>query len=468
MSTCQDTNINQVPLLKAVRASIVDVHGNITELQEKHSFWAARGLRKMQREVLKVGKTKILLPINRNTMTATMPLDFGADIFVGAIVNGKKVQMKASGKFADVCNIQEVPLEDACTSCGQDKTICEDLSITESVVLVVINGSTYENVTVKKMYPNGDYYLEKSFWYQDIETGAAVQAPLQREFITNFGLNPCGCIGKTPENIQKLQTHCYDCYCCNYAECSRDISSYEYAIMEDTGLIQVEYNYPYDFIYLEYLGFMPKRNGQYMVPEVAFETIVEWTKWRAIKDKNGVERWRIKDAENYYNEARGRMVQQLTRTSISRIISIFRSTPKFNLDYDNSWYSCFDKNAFQNTISLLNGATGGSASGGDNTTIINNYPTTIINNASYQLAVKTGNGSGHPVNNTDTYQNNLLVNATDVNFIIVAKQILSKIDGDFEFYPTAEGVYSAGTIKLLNGNKFFTPDSLIIPYNKTS
>lgn len=463
MNTCQDTNINQVPLLKAVRASIVDVHGNITELQEKHSFWAARGLRKMQREVLKVGKTKILLPINRNTMTATMPLDFGTDIFVGAIVNGKKVQMKASGKFADVCNIQEVPLEDACTSCGQDKTICEDLSITESVVLVVINGSAYENVTVKKMYPNGDYYLEKSFWYQDIETGAAVQAPLQREFITNFGLNPCGCIGKTPENIQKLQTHCYDCYCCNYAECSRDISSYEYAIMEDTGLIQVEYNYPYDFIYLEYLGFMPKRNGQYMVPEVAFETIVEWTKWMAIKDKNGVERWRIKDAEKYYTGARARMVQQLTRTSISRIISIFRSTPKFNLDYDNSWYSCFDKNAINSLVSgVSGGASSPGAGGGDsNTTIINNYPTTIINNPSYKLAVKTGNGPGHPVEGQTSYQNNLFIQATDIEFIFLAKQTLSKIDGDF----THDA--ATGTIQL-TGLTFFNGDSLIVPYNKTS
>lgn len=464
---CIEQNKRQVPLIKAVKAAITDTWGNISELQQLFSHWGARELKQLQMEVLKVGKTKVLIQVNRNTMTGTLPIDFGQDLFVGYIRDGKKISLKLSSRIADVCNIQEIPFEDTCTSCGQDKTICEDLSVTEEVTLVVINDNTYENKVIKKLYPNGDYYLETTKWYADVETGVAVQAPTQKEFITNFGLQPCGCLQQTEENIQRLQTHCYDCYSCNYACHCNEKSNYEYAIFEDTGLIQLDYDYPYDFVYLEYLGFMPKRNGQYMVPEVAFETIVEAIKLRSIKDKKGVERWRIQDKRDDYKMARKTMMRLLTSVSISQIVSAMRSIPKFNIDYNDSWYRCFDNNAFQNTASLLSGASGGSSSGGgsgsggDNTTIINNYPTTIINNGSYQLAVLTGSGAGHPVNGASTYQNDLLKNSSDTEFIIVAKTIYSKINGDFSINTTT-GVVD------ISPNAFFDGDSLIIPYNKIS
>lgn len=112
MSECNDITQKQVPLMKVVKAAIVDVYGNINELQQLYSHWAARGLRMLQREVLKVGVRKVLLQVNRNTMTATLPLDFGEDTFVGYIHNGKKGSMRTSHRIADTCNIEEIPYED--------------------------------------------------------------------------------------------------------------------------------------------------------------------------------------------------------------------------------------------------------------------------------------------------------------------------------------------------------------------
>lgn len=456
MSDCLDINKRQVPLMKVVKAAIVDVYGNITELQQLYSHWAARGLKMLQTEVLKVGVRKVLIPVNRNTMTATLPLDFGEDTFVGFVNNGYKSGMRQSHRLADISNIEEIPFEDVCSSCGEDRTICEDLAITEESELVVINASTYENKVIKKLYPNGDYYTETTKWFKNLDTGLAEQAPVQREFVTNFDLKPCGCLQKSDVNIAKLKDHCYSNYCCNFSGPCREVSTYEYAIHEDTGFMQVEHSYPYDFVYLEYLGFMPKKNGQYMVPEVAFETLVEWIKWKAIKDKKGVERWRINDTKDDYIAARKMMMKVLTRVSLSTIISRLRSIPKFNLDYDDSWYRCFDPKASVRLLPPASTSTGNSTS-----TVINNYPSTIINNASYQLSVKTGAGPGHPVDDTSSYQNNVLKEATDINFIILAKQILTKDDGDFTHDPI-EGKIN------LTSLKFFTDDVLVVPYNKTT
>jgi hypothetical protein len=205
---------------------------------------------------------------------------------------------------------------------------------------------------------------------------------------------------------------------------------------------------------------MPKVNGQYMVPEVAFETLVEYVKWKSIKDKKGTELWRIQMTFDDYIRERKNMMKILTRVSLSDIISAVRSTPKFNLDYNNSWYSCFSVNGFNNANSLLSGLSGGS-SGNVDTTIVNNYPTTIINNGSYQLSVKAGNGTGHPIDGENVYQNNILKKATDLNIIFLAKMTLTKDDGDFSFDAVS------GTITLTNST-FVTGDTLIIPYNKTT
>ena len=445
------------PLVKVVKAAIVDTYGNISEQQELFSHWAARGLKKLQRETLDLPVKKVMLQVNKNTRTATLPISCEHVLFVGMIDDrGRKVAFKKKNKIADTCNIVDVTTPDVCPTCGQDTSICEDLSITEDVELVVINNSTYENKTVKKMYPNGDYYLEKTVWYLDVSNNT-VSSRVDKEFITNFGLKPCGCLETDLSTIDKIRQYCPDTYSCYYSCACSDISDYYYNIFDETGLIQFDFNFPYAKVYVEFLPFMEKIGGQYVVPEVAFETLVEWTKWRAIKDKKGVEKWRIDSAKESFEQERGNMNKIQSRVSLDFILNAARSIPKFNVEYDYDWYSCFSKNSLQ---SALSGVSGGSsiAIGGGGGTVVENPAVTLIN-THFQLAVRTGDGPGHPVNDTNTYQNNVLKNATDINYIILAKQLLTKLDGDFTF-DSSTGIIT------LTGLKFFTPDSLIIPYNK--
>lgn len=456
---CVKENSRLIPLIKVVKAAILDQYTDIQSTQQLYLHFAGRGYKKLQREVLKQGGRKVMLTVNKNTQTATLPLDFENETFIGIINSrGSKQALKLNTDLADNCSYEEIESEDKCTSCNQDKTICQDLEVTESVELVVIGGDTYENKVIKKLYPNGDYYLETITYVPSLD-GGTVSAKRSKEFITNLELKPCGCLETTTDNIEKIKTNCYDTYCCYYSGCDNQCSEGGYRIFPETGLIQFDFNFKYSKVYLEYTGFLPKKNGQYMIPEVAFETLVEWIKYKSVADKKSVSRFDKEYALNQYRRERGNMLKILGRVSLSSIIDASRRMPKFNIDYSNDWYSMFGCNN-----DLLNGSTGGSVSSNSSpsNTVVNNYPATIINNASYQLAVKTGSGTGHPVEGNSTYQNNILKGATSVNFLLLAKQTLVLLNDDFTFDS------ATGTIALLNGNTFFNGDTLVIPYNKTT
>ncbi len=449
---CVSENSRMVPLIKVVKAAIVDTYGDINSLQQLYLHWAGRGFLKLQREILKLGVKKVSLTVNANTKTATLPLDFETETFVGIIDrNGHKIPLNKSPKLADNCNYDEVAAEDKCTSCGQDKSICEELSVTEETTLVVINSSTYEDKIIKKLYPNGDYWLETTKHVLSL-VDDTVTPLVTKEFITNLGLKPCGCLETTTENIANIRTHCYDTYCCHYSSCNDSCAplQYGYRIFPETGLIQLDFNFPYSKIYLEHTGYIPKKNGQYVVPEVAFETLVEYIKWKEIKDKRGVEKWRIESAERSYYRERGNMTKIRGRVSLAAIMHSMRKGPKFNVDFDNDWYSCFRRVEATTTVS--------DSTGSITTSVAS---TTIINNGSYQLAVMTGNGPGHPVEGQSTYQNNLLKGSSDTEVVWLANQTLTKIRQDF----TIDTV--TGTIDI-SPNTFFNGDALVIPYNKIS
>ena len=159
------------------------------------------------------------------------------------------------------------------------------------------------------------------------------------------------------------------------------------------------------------------------------------------------------DALESYKRERKNMMKVIGRIPLSVIVQSTMTLPKFDIDYGNSWYNqCFNSAIGQQVATIA--ASNPSANTDCCTT------TTFINRTSFTLAVKVGD-SGAPVNDTSTYQNNVLKGATDLNYIFLAKQILTIKDGDFTFNSTT------GTIDI-SPNKFFTGDSLIANYNKNT
>jgi hypothetical protein len=84
---------------------------------------------------------------------------------------------------------------------------------------------------------------------------------------------------------------------------------------------------------LEYWGFIPKINGQYRVPEVAFETLVNWIKFKSVENRKGVTGQDKVWALERYKEERKNMQKRLGRFSLNIIIQSIGLIPKFDLQF---------------------------------------------------------------------------------------------------------------------------------------
>ena len=328
MKDCRE-NMGLVPLSKVVAAAIIDSYGDINRTEQLYSHWAARGLKKLYQEDLPYISRRALLPVNKNTHTASLPIGFQYETFVGIIENGEKVALSINPNLVNNSSI-EVEEAEVCPRCHQDAGICEDLVVTEVVKEISINDSLYPETVTKKLYPNGDYYLETSTPVLNMESGE-VEYTIKKEFIVNFDLNPCGCPKKTDENVGKIEKYCHDVYACYYIPCGCNKKVGGYRIFEETGLLQLEPGFDYDDVYVEFKSYLIKINGKYMVPEVSFETLVEWTKFKRMQgldkyttyDKN----WQLEQ----YKRERGNMEKAANKVSLRVIVDYLRSVPKLEL-----------------------------------------------------------------------------------------------------------------------------------------
>lgn len=343
---CTSYNKKLVPLRRVVAASVIDKYEDLGRSQEYYTHWAARGLRKLQNEVLKKGMRYAMLTINKNTNTATLPPDFDYETFIGTIYNGIKVPMRLRGDIAPHKSyIETISGVDKCTSCEQPKSICNDLHITEEVNIVTIEGQDYEEKVIKKLYPNGDYYIETLTPVKDFETNA-ITTTTTKEFVTNFDLKECGCLETTTDNLEKLESACPEIYGCYYAPCDCECvpQSGSYRIFEELNIIQF-YGINVDKVYIEYVSFITKISGQYYVPEVAFETLVNFVKFKSVENKKGVALSERNWFLDQYKRERRNMEKILGRVSLSSIINSVGLTPKFNFSSGNDWYWRFCGNA---------------------------------------------------------------------------------------------------------------------------
>lgn len=335
MTDCKPEILRTVPLYRVVAAAIVDTHEDIGKVEQVYSHWAARGLKKLEREVLKTTIRKVLLPINRNTNTATLPPDFEEETYVGLIINGKRVRLRPRANLVNADKIETIACENKCPRCDQDKAICEELTVTEDVELIDVNGIMSPKTVIKKLNPDGSYYLETTTPVWDIETEAVIYVTT-KEYITTIDLKPCGCPEDTVENVEKIKCCCPDVYNSYYIPCdnSCDEKYGGYRILEGVGIIQLE-NVDADYLYMEYRGYLPKINGQYHVPEIAFETLVNYIKFKNVENRKSAPAWeRLWTLEQYRRE-RGNMEKVQGRISLSAILSRIGITPRFDIDYIN-------------------------------------------------------------------------------------------------------------------------------------
>lgn len=450
---CPDKLKKLVPLSKVVSASIIDTYSDIGTAQQLHFHWAARGFKLLQSQILKQGGRRALITVNQNTRTASLPADFDEETFVGYIKHGKKYPIPLRTNLINDNSITTIPCEDSCHKCGQDSSICNDLTVTESEKIVVVGDTTAAETTIKKLYPDGSYFLETTVPYWDIANSIVAHTTL-KEFIATIDLKDCGCINPTVENIETIRNCCSDCYACHFApcgDCDKDCGGY--AIFEDRGLIQFDWKFRHEQVYIEYRGFIPKLNGQLAVPEVAFETLVEWTKFRSIEGKKNVSNsdklWR----KSMYTNAKKDMVKVMARLSLDDIIYIVSLTPKY--DWTAPSWNDYCPVSTNNTVTITN------------SNVCDSNAVACSNNGSspvltpFQIAVKVPETetAGLPIPGLSTYQLEVLKDALNLEYIIVNNANETKQLNQFTFDS------AAGEIDR-NPNVWFVGDVLIMNFNK--
>lgn len=455
--------LKMVPLSKAVSAALVDSYSDINKagIQQMFFHWGARGFKKLNEESIGLGKSKTLIKINKSTGTATLPVDFNYELFVGVIDSrGRKVMLRPRFDLADTKHIDQLECIDSCKKCGQNKGICKDLSITEDTQVVVIDDSPYEQTIIKKLYPNGDYYLETRIPVKNIDNGL-VEYTTQKEFVAKLSLKPCGCIDENVDaNIDIIKNACPEVYSCYFSPCVEVSQVGSYQIFEDTGLMRVNVPLSYSYIYMEYVGALPKINGAYYIPEISFETIVSWIKYKSLDGKRNITLSEKNRAFQMYSNERKNMEKVLFARSISlsEILQSAMSLPKFDIyipmDYDNCGGAMFPTEPSSGTSSPTQTIT---SSGGTSTP-------PVTNNQQYiplSIAVIAGAGAGSPIVGGNVYQNDKLKGAIGVDSIIVNNNTELKIKGEFVLDTVAGTItrYQPGTV---TPNNWEVGDVLVI------
>lgn len=463
MTDCSLELKRTVPLYKVVMSAIVDSMEDIGKVEHRYSHWATRKLKQLNRQSLKTGKRSVTLTINRSTNTATLPPDFDYESFVGVIVDGKRIALKLRPELVDSKNVEDIPCDDTrCPKCDQDTQICNDLTVTEDTVLVTIHDSVYEQTTIKKLYPDGSYYLETRIPVWDEDNNVVIYTTT-KQFIAALSLKPCGCIDDTPENIETIKCCCFDVWAQYYAPCDNSctINYGGYRIFENTGLIQFDTVGKFSKAYMEYYGFMPKKNGQYQVPEVAFETLVKWVQFMDVDGKRNIpnveKRWRL----DRYEVERKAMDKEMGRISLSQIIQSIGLIPKF--DIGESLYDSIC--AGTETTTTTTTTTVAATPACDAAAVAQACYSTTKGLVPFQIAIMAGMGNGTPTPGSNSYQLDALKGALNLNEIKVNNGNETILAGQFSFDS------SLGELKRYQGdgvtpNNWASGDILIANFSK--
>lgn len=323
-----------IPLTRIVKRAITDMYADYEKDQARYTMWAVDGLKKLVRETLRSGKRYAILNINKNLQSAVLPCDFKEEIVV-AIINscGEKIKLNINPAIVNNFLIEdEVPCDTPCEAKCEcyPKQMCADLQTTQIINKVIINDTEYDETVTTTLLPNGEYYKVTTTPVYDYVAAAIVYQD-KKEYITTFDTAECGCIKPTEQNCAKLECLCWDVYCCYCTSCNNTAEDFGgYRIFLETGTIHFDGAFTADKVYLEYRGSMPKSGNEYLVPEVAYDTLVQLTKFYSLQNKKGVPRWERKDQFDHYDRERGNMKKVMGRISLADILQSALLVPKFD------------------------------------------------------------------------------------------------------------------------------------------
>lgn len=333
-----------IPVDRIVKRAITDMYGDFEKDQARFRMWAIDGLKKLTRQTLRSGKRYVVLNINKNLNSAVLPCDFKEEIVVAIINNcGEKIKLNINPNIVNNFAIpEEIPCDTPCEAkCGcLPKQLCADLQTTQVINKILINDTEYDQTVTTTLLPNGEYYQVTTTPILDTVSSTIIYKDT-KEYITTFDTATCGCIKPTDRNAAKLECLNWDAFCCYCTTCHSTAEDFGgYKIFLETGTIHFDGAFIYDKCYIEYRGSMPKVGNEYLVPEVAYDTLTQLTKYYSIQNKKGVPRWERLDQFEAYRTEYGNMKKIIGRISLADILQAALLVPKFDINSNGCYIPC--------------------------------------------------------------------------------------------------------------------------------
>lgn len=338
-----------IPLNKVVKAAATELEEPLSRVEERFSDFAVRGLRKINATHLRMNIRRVTLPVNPMGNYASLPCDFKTPYWIGFITNDHK---KASISFnAGLYGpVQEVK-EDCCKKCGAEKAICELMDVTTTtktvVVPVPVTNTTYGSgsgsggggtigggvgdesgtiTTTKRLLANGDYIEDKTFPVWDEET-QSIDMEKTRTLVEVFDIADCGCLKNTHDNIQKLQSCCENVYNLYYAPTCDSSLPLKATFFPEDGIVEFNQKVYFSEVQMEYGGDLPRKNGDFIIPEVVFEYLIAFVlEKRDSRRKDVTDRQKLMNMQKVKDE-RKIMFTNLAGLTIDEIFQVATSLP---------------------------------------------------------------------------------------------------------------------------------------------
>lgn len=447
-----------IPINKVVKQAALDLYEDYNKFEARGLAWAIRGFKKITKESLKSPMRRAILPVNQYLNNAVLPCDFKEEIGVYLINScNEKIPLTLNPKIINNALITEYPCEPECPAkCGcYPKGLCDDLQTTQVINKITLNEVEYDETVTTTLMPNGEYYIVTTTPVWNIVT-AGVDYINKKEYVTSFDLATCGCIKPTAQNSCRLEAACYDAWCCYCAPCGTNNSDVGgYRIFAENGTISFDGSLRHDKVYLEYSGFLPKSGNEYLVPEVAFETLIEWTKWKSVANKKGISQYTIDKWFDSYTRERDNMRIVMGRMNLSDIVHSALHVPQFNYNYNR----CGGSGVFTATSTSSESAA----------VSVVTSPTTVVTTGSCNPSIYTTNGS--LMEGGTKYHNALLIGvpfrvfANPFNRMLMASEYNVLPTGGFEILTGVYGITDEFDIypKWCDANVVDIPQPVVLP-----
>lgn len=335
MQTPGNDITDYVLMTEIAGAAAMDTYADFSVMERAYMHWAVRALEKLTNETFKTGVRRAIIPVNKNFNSALIDCDFKEAIFVGEIdkYTGEKRSFHRVSNLVNTEYVETIPDDIICPAKCEgcfSKALCNDLQTTSVSRTINLYGTDYFETTDTVLQPDGSYFVTTTTPFYNTVT-SEVEYRTKKNLQATLELAPCGCVVNTPSNTEQIKTCNFDCYATYCTPYCRDHVEVGYAIFKDTGTIKFDHRFHGDSFYFEWRGSVPKRNGEYIAPSVAKETLINLTKYLSIANRKDTPQWKKREWFDDYTRERSNMDIVRMQTSVHQMLYNLTATP--NLDY---------------------------------------------------------------------------------------------------------------------------------------